>query len=200
MKRIRNICKKCGVEFTPIKGFWSICSVTCRGKKFWGGGSIEYTNIDSIKEFKRTEKLKKSNTVIDLKTLIKTYNTIYYLFNDDVITYIGKSENVNDFTRIRRIIEHYKNGKKFDKFIIRNVDLKYNIDAVEAYEIMIHKPKENKSINLVKGEIRSLLISVRGYITKEDERYLYEMGQNQSGRKNSMSTIQGLYEFGIKDS
>ena len=98
---------------------------------------------------------------------------VHYLFNDDVITYIGKSENVNDFTRIRRIIEHYKNGKKFDKFIIRNVDLKYNIDAVEAYEIMIHKPKENKSINLVKGEIRSLLISVRGYITKEDERYLY---------------------------
>jgi hypothetical protein len=200
MKRIRNICKKCGTEFTPTKGFWSICGVKCRGKKYWGGGSIEYTDIDSIKEFKRTEKLKKSNTVMDLKTLTKTYNTIYYLFNGDVITYLGKSENVNDFTRIRRIIEHYKNGKKFDKFIIRNVDLKYNINAIEAYEIMIHKPKENKSINLIKGEIKSLLTSVRGYITKEDERYLYEMGQNQSGRKNSINTLRELYEFGIKDS
>lgn len=189
MKRIRNICKKCGTEFTPTKGFWSICGVKCRGKKYWGGGSIEYTDIDSIKEFKRTEKLKKSNTVMDLKTLTKTYNTIYYLFNGDVITYIGKSENVNDFTRIRRIIEHYKNGKKFDKFIIRNVDLKYNLDAIEAFEIVVYKPKENKSINFNYGDTRSLLRRVQGHITKEDERYLYEMSMKQAGRKDEISDL-----------
>lgn len=190
MKRIRNICKKCGTEFTPTKGFWSICGVVCKN----GGGrsnslKIEYNYVDSVKEFKRTEKLKKSNSMMDLRTITDTYNVIYYLFNDDVITYIGQSRDVNDFTRVRRIIEHHKNGKKFDKFIIRNVDLKYNIDAIEAYEILVHKPKENKSVNFNYGDTRDILRNVQGVVTKEDDRYLYEMSMKQSGRKDEISDI-----------
>ena len=190
MKRIRNICKKCGKEFTPTKGFWSICGVVCKtGSCKVGAMKVEYTDIDSVKEFKRTEKLKRSNSMMDLRSITNTYNIIYYLFNDDVITYVGQSRDVNDFTRVRRVIEHYKNGKKFDKFIIRNVDLKYNLDAVEAYEIIIHKPKENKSLNYRYHDARTLLSTIRGYITKEDEKYLYEMSMNQSGRKDKISSI-----------
>jgi hypothetical protein len=162
----------------------------CRGKSFRPNrNKEEYDHIDSVKEFKRTEKLKRSNSVMDLKTITNTYNVIYYLFNNDVITYIGKSENVNDFTRVRRVIEHYKNGKKFDKFIIRNVDLKCSIDAIETFEILIHKPKENKSVNLNYSSARSLLRSIQGYITKEDERYMYLMGKNQSGNRDSICDI-----------
>jgi hypothetical protein len=190
MKRIRNICKKCGIEFTPTKGFWSICGPMCRGKSFrpnWN--KEEYDYIDSVKEFKRTEKLKRSKSMMDLRTITKTYNIIYYLYNNDEITYIGQSRDVNDFTRIRRIIEHHKNGKKFDKFIIRNVDVKCDLDAIEAFEILTHKPKENKSVNFNYHRTRTLLRSVRGYITKEDERYIYEMGKNQSGNGDSISDL-----------
>ena len=190
MKRIRNICKKCGVEFTPTKGFWSICGPMCRGNSWRiNSNKVEYNHMDSIKEFKRTEKLKKSNTMMDLRSITNTYNVIYYLFNNDVITYIGQSRNVNDFTRVRRIIEHHKNGKKFDKFIIRNVELRYDLDAIEAFEILVHKPKENKSINFNYSDIRSLLRKVKGNVTKEDDRYLYEMSMNQAGRKNEISDV-----------
>jgi hypothetical protein len=190
MKRIRNICKNCGVEFTPIKGFWSICGVRCRyGSSKVGSLKVEYTDVDSIKEFKRTEKLKKSNTMMDLRFITDTYNVIYYLYNNDEITYIGQSRNVNDFTRVRRVIEHFKNGKKFDKFVIRNVDLRYNLDAIEAFEILTHKPKENKSVNFGYHRTRSLVSSVKGHLTKEDERYMYLMGKNQAGQNDSINPI-----------
>lgn len=158
---------------------------------------ISYKSYDkdlaaSIREYKRTENLKKSNTIVDLREITETYNIIYYLYVNDVITYIGQSKNVNDFTRLRRIMEHYKNGKKFDKYHIRNVSLDYDIDAIEAFEIITHKPIENKSINMQHHEIRHLMERMNGYFSMTDERYLYEMSMKRAGLEKDISPIRYL--------
>ena len=139
---------------------------------------------ESIKTFKQTNKLKKLKVEMDLRNLTITYNTIYYLYNNDVVTYIGQSVNVNDFTINRRIIEHYKNGKKFDKYIIRKVDLEYDIDIIESFEIVKHRPTENSSLSAKGYELRSVIEDINGHISREDDRYITEMCMKRSGKHN----------------
>jgi len=139
---------------------------------------------ESIKVFKQTNKLKKSKVEMDIRSLINTYNTIYYLYNNDIVTYIGQSLSVNDFTINRRIIEHYKNGKKFDKYVIRKVDLEYDINIIESFEIVKHRPIENNSISAKGDELRSVIRDINGHISREDDRYITEMCMKRSGKNN----------------
>jgi hypothetical protein len=145
--------------------------------------------IESIKSFKKSDKLKKSKIEMDLRELTHKYNTVYYLYNNDVITYIGQSLNVNDFTINRRIIEHHKNGKKFDKYIIRKVELEYSVSIIESVEILKYKPVENKSFSVTNDELRFAYNQIYGPLTKEDERYIYVLGMKRSGNSNLISEI-----------
>lgn len=83
------------------------------------------------------ESLKENIIDIDDKL---TY-TIYALWEDNEIVYIGQSTNV--YTRLE---VHKKSDKIFNKYSFFNVKDKNEMDSVESFLIQTLKPKYNKTV------------------------------------------------------
>lgn len=99
---------------------------------------------------------------------LDVWNILYYLYNDDQIIYVGQSKNVNKHTEHRRIYEHLKT-KSFNNYIIRRVPINLDIDLCETYEIIKHKPIENKILPIKINKTILMLNSIgHGHLLTED--------------------------------
>ena len=111
------------------------------------GLSIEEQR-EKRRERRREERVEfiKENSTKGMKTKHKTNmfctKGIYYLYLNNKIVYIGMS----DSNCLKRISDHYTDGKVFDNFEIhpkRNVS-KTQLLSMEAAKIRKHKPIYNK--------------------------------------------------------
>lgn len=111
------------------------------------GLSVEEQRQKRRKE--RDIELKKSIKEKSNKGMRKRHKTnmfcvkgIYYLYEGSTIVYIGMS----DSNCLKRISDHYNDGKSFDSFEIhpkRNVSKKQLL-SIESARIRKYKPKYNK--------------------------------------------------------
>jgi len=79
---------------------------------------------------KRPGALKKHS----LNAIKPAFPVIYFLYNGSELIYIGKTTDLRN-----RIYDHKYQGKVFDSFAFKELDLAY-----EKLIIRVHKPKENK--------------------------------------------------------
>ena len=76
----------------------------------------------------------------DPRTILRPYSEksgIYFLYEKDIIVYIGKSKNI-----AQRLLDH-RVTKNYDKVITYNTKTEADMHSIENYLINIHKPKYN---------------------------------------------------------
>ena len=89
-------------------------------------------------------KIKKSLEIIENSIEIPNYmrqiSGVYFLLQDDVIVYVGKSENIT-----LRLMTHIREkSKSFNKYYYIYYDNINEMSFMEAYYIMLLKPLYNK--------------------------------------------------------
>jgi len=65
---------------------------------------------------------------------------IYYLYYEDTLVYIGKTNNL-----CARIGEHYRLGREYDEVAVKAVDWKQH-DIIELMSIYVHTPIGNVAV------------------------------------------------------